>query len=227
MMRSLCMVDGCNAPVKAKNLCNKHYIRLQRYGRLEKLTYPKICSVEGCERPVKAMGLCNLHWQRQWKHGSTDVVAFIKGDDEARFFSHVNKNGPIPEHNPELGKCWLWTGSLTDDGYGEFYCKGKTVKAYRWLYEREIGEVSEGMVLDHLCRNPACVNPLHLEPVTNRENILRGENPAAQNAKKRYCKRGHLLEGDNVYPDKKGHRNCKICARLRAKERRERNKVVR
>ena len=189
-------------------------------------SYSKTCSVAGCERPVKATGLCNLHWQRQWRHGSADVVAFIKGDDESRFFSHVDKNGPVPENNPQLGQCWLWTGSPTPKGYSVFYYKGKTVYAYRWLYEKEIGEVPRHLVLDHLCRNHACVNPLHLEPVTNKENILRGISLAALNSRKTYCKRGHLLEGDNVYPDEKGHRNCKICARQRAKEWRERNKVV-
>lgn len=69
--------------------------------------------------------------------------------------------------------CWLWTGSITD-GYGKFSVKGKKVRAHRWLYIKYREEIDDGLVLDHLCRNRNCVCPDHLEPVTVKENTIRG-----------------------------------------------------
>jgi hypothetical protein len=115
-------------------------------------------------------------------------------------------------------KCWLWTGTRTPQGYGKF-CHGPAKDRTQWLAHRlswtlANGEIPEGMVLDHLCRNPACVNPDHLEPVTIGENVLRGEGIAAQHKRKTHCKRGHALTEDNLYPAKRG-RVCKECHRMR------------
>jgi len=79
--------------------------------------------------------------------------------------------------------CWLWTASLNAGGYGQF-ASGSigTRLAHRWRWEMENGPVPEGLELDHLCRVRHCVNPAHLEPVTRRENLLRGETLTAKNA---------------------------------------------
>lgn len=82
-----------------------------------------------------------------------------------RVWPKVDKNGP--------NGCWLWTGTKAR-GYGQMIIAGKTAKAYRVVYELVIGPVPEGLVLDHLCRNPPCVNPAHMEPVTQAENVRRG-----------------------------------------------------
>lgn len=71
--------------------------------------------------------------------------------------------------------CWLWTGAKTGDDYGVIIEGGRKVGAHRWLYERLVGPVPEGLDLDHLCRRHDCVNPDHLEPVTHQENIRRGD----------------------------------------------------
>ena len=70
--------------------------------------------------------------------------------------------------------CWLWQGELNRNGYGRVWVQGKRLMAHRVIYEAIIGPIPEGMVLDHLCRNRACCNPQHLEPVTVRENTHRG-----------------------------------------------------
>lgn len=119
-----------------------------------------------------------------------------------------------------IGECWLWQASKRS-GYGVFSIGHKTVSAHRFTYQRIIGPIPVGYSIDHLCRNPACVNPYHLEPVTQRVNILRGIGPSAKNAVKTYCSRGHLLEGNNIEPGswrKRGFRNCKPCANLRRRK---------
>lgn len=98
---------------------------------------------------------------------------------EERFWGKVNKNAP--------NGCWEWTAGLFSNGYGQFWSSGRIVGAHRWAYEALVGPIPEGLELDHLCRNIKCVNPTHLEPVTSKENTLRGEGPTAQNAKKQAC----------------------------------------
>lgn len=110
------------------------------------------------------------------------------------------------------GGCWSWTAS-TSGGYGDFMVGGKRTKAHIAAYEHCIGPVPDGMELDHLCRNRACCNPEHLEPVTHQVNVLRGEGIAAVNARKTECKRGHSLAGDNLgINPTSGTRFCRICA---------------
>jgi hypothetical protein len=132
---------------------------------------------------------------------------------EERFWPKVNKHGPIPEHRPDLGPCWLWLSVKTENGYGRFKLNGKMVPAYRVAYELLAGPIPQGLTLDHLCRVPACVRPSHLEPVTTRENILRGVGVTARNAIKTHCANGHLFDEANTYIDAKGARVCRTCIR--------------
>lgn len=110
--------------------------------------------------------------------------------------------------------CWEWQGSLTSAGYGRTSVNGKTVFTHRYSYEQIVGPIPEGLVIDHLCRNRSCCNPGHLEPVTNRENVLRGIGPSAINARKTHCPEGHELFAANVYvaPGTR-ERHCRTCLR--------------
>jgi hypothetical protein len=129
----------------------------------------------------------------------------VTAADLARFES---KTAPEPNTG-----CLLWTASRLPRGYGEFGFRGRVVRAHKWLYEQLHGPVPAGLVLDHKCRTPSCVNPDHLEPVTQRVNVLRGTAPAALQAQQESCIHGHPLSGANLYTKPNGARQCKACRR--------------
>src|ERR1044072_9284041 len=134
------------------------------------------CVVEGCEQPKYSKGWCRTHYMRQYKYGSTDDPS----PEWKRFWSQVRF---IPDC------CWEWTAGMNQYGYGRFTLTGpretsQKVQAHRYSYEQLVGPIPEGLVLDHLCRNRACVNPDLLEPVTLKENILRGNGMGARWARR-------------------------------------------
>lgn len=103
----------------------------------------------------------------------------------------------IPE---PMSGCWLWVGGIDGRGYGAVWLNGKVRKAHRVVFEAAYGPVGTGLEFDHLCRNTACVNPMHLDPVTHLENVRRGA------AKKAACPNGHrydIVTG--------GSRRCRRC----------------
>lgn len=130
-----------------------------------------------------------------------------------QFWAQVDKNTD--------SDCWLWTGRTDGKGYGFFSYASRAHRAHRLSYRLLVGEIPEGLQLDHLCRVRNCVNPAHLEPVTNRVNVLRGISMVAENAKKTHCPNDHEYTPDNItwtktYPDgRKSGRRCKKCMRDR------------
>lgn len=108
--------------------------------------------------------------------------------------------------------CWLWTAGLSPKGYGRFRDAARIWRAHRYAFTALVGTIPDGLQLDHLCRVRHCVNPQHLEPVTNRENTRRGESVAAQRARQTHCLRGHELSGANLYVwPRNGRRACRTC----------------
>lgn len=131
---------------------------------------------------------------------------------EVRFWSKVEKT--------ENG-CWHWRGALRN-GYGVINAgghNGRTLYAHRVAYEALVGQIPAELQLDHLCRNRACCNPAHLEPVTQRENILRGTSVAARFAERTHCEKGHAFTGDNLVVRKTGQRECRECKNAAERER--------
>lgn len=106
--------------------------------------------------------------------------------------------------------CWEWNGGLWGGGYGRFVLDGRHVQAHRWAYEALVGPIPDGLQLDHLCRNRRCVNPDHLEPVTNRENGVRGIGIAAR-ALATHCSHGHEWTEENTNVRPNGTRRCRKC----------------
>ncbi len=111
--------------------------------------------------------------------------------------------------------CWEWTAALGTRGYGQCWYEGKLTGAHRVTYTLLMGPIPDGLVPDHLCRNRPCVNPAHLEPVTTRENLLRGVGFPATNAAKQHCGAGHPFDEQNTYTDPRGRRECKECRKAR------------
>lgn len=122
--------------------------------------------------------------------------------------------------------CWVWQRSLSDTGYGRIVNNGQAVGIHRLAYELAIGPIPEGLVIDHLCFTRSCINPEHLEPVTHKENTLRGSGVTAYNANRKYCVKGHAYDEENTHYHQ-GRRYCRICVkntrdRMRARQRRQR-----
>lgn len=121
----------------------------------------------------------------------------------------------FPDHFTVLDDgCWAWTRGKIKSGYGAVVIAGRLWPAHRAFYEIYVGPVPEGLDLDHLCRVRHCVNPAHLEAVTRRVNLLRGDTLAAFNAEKTHCPQGHPYDAQNtkVY---KNRRYCRTCQRDR------------
>ncbi len=112
---------------------------------------------------------------------------------------------------PNTG-CWLWDGATTGGGYGNLKYGGRYRPAHRVAYEALVGEVPLGLDLDHLCRVRCCVNPDHLEAVTRRENLRRGDNSyrGAWQLARTHCPSGHAYSVANTYRYK-NRRSCKAC----------------
>jgi hypothetical protein len=129
---------------------------------------------------------------------------------EQRFWEKVG-----PRDDPE--KCWLWMACIgTKCGYGFFWLNGRMKLAHRVSYEMyHHVTIPEGMTLDHVktrgCTNTLCVNPHHLEVVTQKVNVLRGDAPSALHAKVTHCPQGHPYNEENTYVTHSGGRDCRIC----------------
>lgn len=126
---------------------------------------------------------------------------------EQRFFSRIQ----------QAGDCWIW---LNADGtpctrrYGEIWVTpDRRESVHVFSYKLFVGEIPEGLTLDHLCRRTLCCNPWHLEPVPTRINILRSDSPPARNARKLVCQEGHALLEANLYVKPNGQRRCRTCFR--------------
>ena len=183
-----------------------------------------VCQRIPCQRMAKVRGFCKIHYNGARNRGLPNLPRLSLLE---RFESKY-----IPE---PMSGCWIWIASLAGrdykkegKGYGQFVTELGRI-AHRVAYQLYRGPIPAGLQLDHLCVNPGCVNPWHLEAVTLAENLLRGVNPPARNKRKTHCNNGHELSGTNLVLTNKGcWRKCRICynqmqrlGRKRRKEARE------
>lgn len=140
---------------------------------------------------------------RKNKHTLEEIAARVQ-----------EKSCPVTESG-----CRIWLEHVNNNGYGRVHWDGKMVYAHRVAYEYRNGPIPDAMTLDHLCRVRCCVEPNHLEVVSQKVNTLRGLSPSAFNAKKTHCHKGHQFLPENTRTNKAGFRYCLACERAREKKR--------
>lgn len=189
------------------------------------------CRIPDCDSPVRQMNFCYPHYNRWLRYGDPFSLypvgpsAMGRRPAAERFASFVVVS---PNNSFRGTPCHEWTGAHDQNGYSKFQLeRGRPVAAHRFAYQLEVSELGPAVVLDHLCRNVGCVNPDHLEPVSQAENIRRGLwgiHNAEQRART-HCHAGHEFTPENTADNGKGGRACRICRagynrayRLRKKE---------
>ena len=120
----------------------------------------RICSIDDCDAPATRRGVCNVHYHRLKRLGALPPPT-VQPSRAERFWAKVDKSG----------ECWVWLGARKTRGYGTFWDGNRVVAAHRYSYELAKGDLTDGLVLDHRCRNTSCVNPAHLRQVTQKQNM--------------------------------------------------------
>ena len=173
----------------------------------------RLCEVPGCEMRHYSKGLCSRHYFRK-RRGASDwmtLPAPLPSDPYERMMLFVERD--------ERG-CLLWQRSVDTDGYGMLGIGGRPLKVHRLSYEHAYGVIPKGLVIDHLCRTRHCVEPTHLEAVTNEENLQRGRGYRRQNGRYGACRNGHPYTPENTYTNPNtGKRSCRGCAREQERKR--------
>jgi len=174
------------------------------------------CLVDDCDQPPHGREWCRPHYLRWYRHGDPLFGRYTVGatpTERVRQGSVVTDDG-----------CWIWRYGTDKDGYGKLKVGWVDWRAHRYSWTIFRGPIPDGLVPDHLCRNPPCVNPDHLEIVTVAENNARGFGIAAVNGRKTHCWRGHEFTPENTLAVP-GGRDCRKCRKIRRAIQNERKRV--
>jgi hypothetical protein len=192
------------------------------------------CAVSGCDAPFYSKSYCVKHYQRWRKHGDPTVnLARGSWTPNPGLLTEAGGRGadlPVRQglelvRDQILSKCsmtqegcWEWGGAVSEFGYGHFTPAAGTRPlsrlTHRALFTALVREPDPELVLDHLCRNPPCCNPAHLEEVTQFVNTIRGVSPIVMRFWSSECGRGHPFDDENTYITAQGGRHCRACARI-------------
>jgi hypothetical protein len=173
------------------------------------------CIKDGCDAPARGRGLCSKHWQ-QWR----STVTLEPVTTEERFWSMIEIH---------VDGCWLRASAAYTRRYTQFVvCTGVTVGSHQFAYELAYGPVPEGLELDHLCRNPPCVRPDHLEAVTHDENMKRSDRALGIRSAATHCTNGHPFDELNTHYTSSGgtRRRCRTCVNANARARYRRKRTM-
>lgn len=202
-------MHGATIPARSSRAtANLGVVQLLQGGFVSASQAKRICKIDGCGRAHCARGLCRRHYVAAHKNGTVAEHEFVRppaADEAERFFSKVDAAGP----------CWEWTGGVNENGYGRFARApghlDRLVYAHRWVWENLVGPIPGGLTLDHLCRNTICVNPDHLEPVSQAVNSSRLGSHV-------WCASGRHRLSESGYTRPNGSRFCGECSRERNRE---------
>lgn len=169
-MESTCSFPGCIRPKASKGLCQSHR-RMQRLGQeLRPIKHQNpsgtMCSGPACDNPGNQGGLCHGHRKQARRGQKLSPLKF-------RAPASMPLQDRLDHYTDKSGECWIWTGNKHPSGYGMLTWEGRPRYAHRLWFEQLHGQVAAGMDIDHMCRNPSCVNPAHLQAVSHKQN---GEN---------------------------------------------------
>lgn len=176
----------------------------------------KLCNIDGCGRKHLAMGWCNAHY-RASRRAPTNTPSDL---ERLEAFISIEPNSG----------CWLWTASTQRFGYGQFRMNGKTRPAHRASWELHRWPIATDVFLLHVCDVPSCVNPDHLRPGTQRDNMrdMHSKGRARNGTENQtHCHRGHEFTPDNLIPNAAGSRMCRECARMLKRARRAAERAAR
>lgn len=228
----ICSVFGCERVDRiTRGLCATHYTRLRLKGdpggpEIALKRYPSgaMCSAPECDGRSLANGLCRAHYKRMRRYGTLELP---KASTLVEYMSKRTRVAAAPSDRPGLGACHEWTGTISVKGYGFVRHSGslggdyRTRLAHRVAFELAHGQINQDDVIDHLCRNRKCVNPDHLEQVSNEENLRRGLGYRLRNGMSSSCVNGHPYTEENTYrnPNNPSDTRCRECARERNRKR--------
>lgn len=206
MQDRTCSIGGCEGRPHRRGWCSKHYARWTRHGDtsiVKQVHTPSVsaCVVDGCELPRPYIkGYCQMHHARWRRHGDPLFLVDTKKKrptsptltvEEKQCVLDAFKSCELSEI-PTPGfdaRCLVWTGQENDCGYGQVSLRGRNAYVHRLSHQIfndpafPIWAGRGGLRADHLCRNPPCVEPTHLEAITHRENLVRGLNSALKPTK--------------------------------------------